>query len=167
MGWAHIFCLRAHTTQEVIPLQAGIQTSATPKINIDWPVKGVQFALGGTGYGLIELLWRGNTHPSMWLAGGVCFCGFSCIGHRLQAAPLLYRQAAGALWVTAVEFVFGLVCNLWLKLNVWDYSHLPFHILGQICLLFTVFWGILAGPGIFLACRTELVLRQPIFKTRY
>ena len=38
------------------------------------------FLFGGVGYGLIELLWRGRTHPSMVLTGGFCFaiiCGIN------------------------------------------------------------------------------------------
>ena len=30
------------------------------------------FSLGGLGYGGIEILWRGATHWSMLLTGGVC-----------------------------------------------------------------------------------------------
>ena len=30
-------------------------------------------ALGGAGYGAIELLWRGFTHWTMVLTGGFCF----------------------------------------------------------------------------------------------
>jgi uncharacterized membrane protein len=43
--------------------------------------------------------------------------------------------------VTAVEFVFGILFNLILKMNVWDYSNMPLNILGQICPLFTLMWA--------------------------
>ena len=33
---------------------------------------GCVFAAGGLGYGGLELLWRGRTHWSMLLCGGVC-----------------------------------------------------------------------------------------------
>ena len=31
------------------------------------------FLFGGVGYGLVELIWRGRTHPSMVITGGICF----------------------------------------------------------------------------------------------
>ena len=31
------------------------------------------FFIGGALYGLIEILWRGYTHPSMPVLGGLCF----------------------------------------------------------------------------------------------
>ena len=42
--------------------------------------------------------------------------------------------------MTAVEFVAGLVLNLWLGLDIWDYSHLPFNLMGQICPQFAALW---------------------------
>ena len=31
----------------------------------------ILFGMGAFGYGLIEIMWRGYTHPSMALAGGI------------------------------------------------------------------------------------------------
>ena len=53
--------------------------------------------------------------------------------------------------VTGVEFAFGCVFNLVLKMNVWDYSHLPLNIAGQICPLFTLLWSALAVVGLPLS----------------
>ena len=33
------------------------------------------FSIGAAGYSLLEILWRGNTHWTMTLAGGICFMG--------------------------------------------------------------------------------------------
>ena len=38
----------------------------------------------------------------------------------------------------------------WLGLHIWDYSSLPFNLLGQICLPFTVLWFFLALLCIFV-----------------
>jgi hypothetical protein len=46
----------------------------------------------------------------------------------------------GALTVLSVEFVSGVVCNIWLKFGIWDYSTLPLNVLGQICLPFGIIW---------------------------
>lgn len=104
----------------------------------------VLFASGGVGYGMIELLWRGRTHWSMLLAGGLCFVMFAAIAEKWRHRSLLFKAALCALGVTAVEFVFGVVFNLILHENVWDYSEEPLNIMGQVCPLYTLLWGILA-----------------------
>ena len=103
----------------------------------------VFFIIGGLGYAIIELLWRGRTHWSMMLAGGICFILFSVIAEKLRGQRLLYKAILCALAVTSVEFIFGIVFNIILRMQVWDYSGVPFNFLGQICLLYTVIWGIL------------------------
>ena len=102
------------------------------------------FIIGGVGYALIELLWRGRTHWSMMLAGGICFVLFALITRWMKGLPLLAKAVTAATAVTLVELVFGIIFNIVLGLGVWDYSNVPFNFLGQICLLFSVLWGFLA-----------------------
>lgn len=102
---------------------------------------GIFFVLGAIGYGAIETIWRGWTHWSMMIAGGLCFVMFSLVAERLKSKPLVLKAAVCALGVTAVEFIFGVVFNLWLKMDVWDYSNMPFNLLGQICPIFTLIWA--------------------------
>ncbi len=104
----------------------------------------VFFTIGGVGYGIIELMWRGRTHWSMIIAGGLCFIIFSRVAEKYKEWPLLYKAILCALGVTAVELVFGVVFNIIFKMDVWDYSRVPFNFLGQICLLYTVIWGLFA-----------------------
>ena len=111
----------------------------------------VFFAVGGTGYAIIELLWRRRTHWTMILAGGICFVIFSLIAEKFKEKPLIYKAALCSIGVTAVEFIFGVVFNMIFKMGVWDYSEVPFNILGQICPLFTLLWGALATLFIPLA----------------
>ncbi len=80
------------------------------------------FCLGALGYGCIELAWRGRTHWTMLLAGGLCMLALWALNERLGRWPLLARCAAGALVITGVELAFGVVCNLALGWRVWDYS---------------------------------------------
>lgn len=105
------------------------------------------FAIGGIGYGIIELLWRGYTHWSMIIAGGICFIGFSIIAEKFNKKPLICKAVLCSVCVTGVELVFGIIFNIILKMNIWDYSNMPFNLLGQISLLFSVAWGFL---GFFL-----------------
>lgn len=101
------------------------------------------FAIGGAGYGTIEILWRGHTHWTMIMAGGICFVIFSQISERLAGKPLILKAVLCSGAVTVVEFVFGVIFNLLLKMDIWDYSKLPLNLLGQICPLFSLMWGVL------------------------
>ena len=106
---------------------------------------------GGFVYYMIELAWRGNSHPSMFVVGGLCFLLLGSINNCLSWNMWLVWQAIiGAVGITIIEFSAGLIVNLWLKLNVWDYSNLPMNILGQICLPYTLLWIPLAIIGILL-----------------
>lgn len=117
----------------------------------------IMFWLGAFSYGLIEIIWRGRSHWSMMLAGGICFIVFALIGSYFRALPLLYKCILGSLAVTATELVFGGIFNLWLELRVWDYSNIPLNFKGQICLLYSVLWGYLSAVAIPFA---SLVLRR-------
>ncbi len=99
------------------------------------------FILGAIGYAAIEIIWRGHTHWSMMIAGGLCFMLFSVVAKQLKGKNIFIKAAVCALGVTVIEFVFGVVFNLWLKMGVWDYSKMPLNLLGQICPLFTIIWA--------------------------
>ena len=101
---------------------------------------GVIFLLGSIGYGAIEILWRGYTHWSMLLAGGVCFMIFLLINKVFFDSSLILRAFLCGTAVTCVEFFFGVLFNLILKMNVWDYSTMPFNVLGQVCAEFYLMW---------------------------
>ena len=112
----------------------------------------VIFLFGAAGYSLLEMLWRGYTHWTMMLAGGVCFCAVYFINNHFYSIPLVLRCLLCTVAITAIEFVFGVVVNLALKWNVWDYSSMPFNILGQICPLYSVLWFALSFVLVYL-CR--------------
>ena len=101
---------------------------------------GLCFILGAVGYAAIEIIWRGYTHWSMMIAGGLCFIIFSLVAERLREKNIFIKAAVCALGVTVVEFIFGVVFNIWLKMEVWDYSGIPMNILGQICPIFSLVW---------------------------
>lgn len=103
------------------------------------------FALGGGAYGLIEVLWRGYTHWTMVVLGGTLFLLLGVLNSRLpQNTSLLLRGLLGGILITATEFAAGCVLNLGLGLAIWDYSSMPFQLLGQVCLSYSFLWVILA-----------------------
>ena len=100
--------------------------------------KAVLFYLGGCAYMLLELLWRGWSHGSMFLAGGLCFLLIGGLNEVRPRLPLPLRVGVGALIVTAVELGMGLAVNR--SYQVWDYRDQPGNFLGQICPEFTLLW---------------------------
>lgn len=97
--------------------------------------------LGGAIYYGIECLWRGYSHVTMFFVGGMCFILIGLINEVIDWNMLFWHQMIlGDLCVLLLEFTFGCIFNLWLGLDIWDYSDLPFNILGQICLPFALLW---------------------------
>lgn len=111
----------------------------------------ILFGIGGGLYFLIELLWRGYSHPAMIVVGGVCFILIGLINEHLTwDMPLLLQGLIATVIVLAIEFGAGCILNLWLKLAIWNYSHLPYNLLGQVQLYFAGAWYVLSIGGIFL-----------------
>lgn len=102
------------------------------------------FTIGALGYAIIELLWRGRTHWSMMLAGGISFLGLSKISDTFKYKSLFFKALVGCGFITGIEFIFGIIFNIMLKRKVWDYSRMPLNIGGQICAVYTFFWFVLS-----------------------
>lgn len=108
-------------------------------------------AVGGFIYILIEMLFRGRTHISMFFLGGVCFISVGLINEVLSwDTPLIIQMLIGGMMITLLEFVAGCVLNLMLGLGVWDYSDMYGNVLGQICPLFSFLWVLLSSVAIIL-----------------
>lgn len=96
------------------------------------------FYLGGMCYTGLELLWRGFTHWSMFVLGGVCFVLLGNLKRFRPGRPLSVRLTEASLLITVLELVCGLLVNR--NYRVWDYRHMPLNLFGQICLPFTLLW---------------------------
>lgn len=107
--------------------------------------------IGGLIYVLLELIWRGYSHWTMFLLGGTCFVLLGLINEILDwDTPLTLQMLIGCTVITVLEFITGCVVNLWLGWNVWDYSDLKFNILGQISLFSSIGWYFISFVGITL-----------------
>lgn len=104
------------------------------------------FFIGAAGYGLLETVFRGYTHWTMLVTGGIVFIILYYVNSRHENAPLWKKCIAGALIITGIEFAVGCLVNIYLGWNVWDYSMYAYNLLGQICLAFTVLWFFLCIP---------------------
>lgn len=102
---------------------------------------------GGTVYFFLEVAYKlavGHPERISWtmLAVAIVLCipVERCGAELPWVCPLWLQALACAGLVTAVELVTGFVLNVWLGLDVWDYSDLPLNLCGQICLPFSAVW---------------------------
>ena len=120
----------------------------------------ILFAIGGMAYFLLEVLVRGYSHYSMFLCGGAWFlCGGLLNENMKIKMSFISQMVLSALIITALEFITGLIVNIWLKMDIWDYSQLPYNFMGQICLLYSIFWFLVSSVAIVL----DDFLRYKIF----
>ncbi len=79
-------------------------------------------AAGGSTYYLIEIWFRGFSHWTMFVLGGVAltFCSFQ--GEVMHwSEPMWIQIIRAVLFLTSLEFMTGIICNKWLKIGIWDY----------------------------------------------
>lgn len=110
----------------------------------------VVFCVGSVMYCLIEILFRQYTHWTMFLTGGAIFTALYFINLGMKTRSLVLRGLIGAVVITAVEFLVGVVVNLIFQLNVWNYSSIPGNILGQICPRFSFCWFLLSIAAVYV-----------------
>lgn len=109
------------------------------------------FLSGGLIYILIEMLWRGHTHWTMFMVGGICFVLVGLINEWFTfEMPLVSQMVISMFVITVVEFIAGYIINIRLSWNVWDYSEMPFNLKGQICLPYMGLWFLLSALAIVL-----------------
>lgn len=122
----------------------------------------ILFLIGGLIYITIEIIARGYSHFSMFIVGGLCFVLIGLLNECYEwETPFQTQCLIGATIITILEFVSGCIVNLWLHLNVWDYSDRPFNLLGQICLHHSIcYWTILSAAAIVL----DDFIRYKLFK---
>lgn len=128
----------------------------------------IMFFTGGFLYCLLEIIARGHSHVSMFLAGGSCFLLVGIIQFLLgDNASFLSQMFFCGIMITLVELFIGIIVNRHMQLNVWDYSNEQYNFRGQICLLYTNLWFLLSAPVILLHDFMEyllLGLRLPHYK---
>lgn len=98
----------------------------------------ILFYIGGSAYMILEFLWRGRSHGSMFLLGGLCFLLVGHLSKRLGKLPLAVQLIIFAAAITGAELLTGLLVNR--DYAVWDYRQMPFQYLGQICLNYSLLW---------------------------
>jgi len=109
----------------------------------------------GTFYFFIEVVWKtANGRPesiswTMLALAIVLAIPLERFGAELPWEMSLPIQAViCGFAITVAEFVAGLILNVWLNMGIWDYSHMPGNILGQVCPQFLLAWIGLSVVGI-------------------
>ena len=117
-----------------------------------WKKKFILFNIIGIIYIFVEVVWKALTEPGlnlfghtslwMYLIGGICGI---IVGYLNEATRLkVWQQTiSGTGIILLIEFCSGLIFNVWLGLDLWDYSELPFNLMGQISLPFALCWFLL------------------------
>ena len=91
----------------------------------------------------------GRTSLWMGLLGGIAGMFIGLLNEKTKLS--IFKQTIiSALFITTIEFLTGLLLNIHLGFAIWDYSSLPLNIMGQICILFIVFWFIITPFAIWL-----------------
>lgn len=121
----------------------------------------ILWLIGGLLYMGVELMWRGYSHWTMFVLGGICFVLLGRINEVIPwNMPLWQQVLIGTAIITSLEFITGCIVNLWLGWNVWDYSNIPLNFFGQICLPYMFLWIPISLAGIV----SDDYLRHWLFK---
>lgn len=122
------------------------------------------FSFGALAYGLIEIMVRGFSHISMGLLGGLTMTLITILNNaRRHGFPMIAQLLVTTAFITASELVTGIIININMQLNVWDYSDMPLNYKGQICLPFVFLWFMLSILGMIV----DELLRWKFFKTEF
>ena len=98
------------------------------------------FLIGGIGYGLLEITFRGFTHWSMVITGGSALISLYLINHTFPNISIITKAFAGCATITILEFTVGLIVNKLYSFGVWDYTGSPANIFGIISPKFSLCW---------------------------
>lgn len=103
---------------------------------------------------IVEMLWCLVTNGYIESRSGLVYGPFNLL-YGVGATALsfcLYRFRNRGWWISflgglmigsIVEYACSWGQELLFGSRSWDYSHLPFNINGRICLLYSIFWGVL------------------------
>ena len=105
---------------------------------------------GGSTYVTLEVFWRARSHWTMFVLAAVVFIMIGLLNEIWEKWNLLIQTLVGTGIATVLEFITGLVVNVILRWDVWDYSNLPGNIMGQICPQFMILWALIVVVAIIL-----------------
>lgn len=110
-------------------------------------------------YNITYWAFKGFSSLYMFFVGG--FLGvlldqlneIKCIEHW----KMVFQALIGVFIIEIGEFLSGLILNVWLGLNIWDYSSSPFNLLGQIELFHAIGFFFLSPLAFWLGDHLRFV----------
>ncbi|WP_288709413.1 putative ABC transporter permease [uncultured Clostridium sp.] len=102
------------------------------------------FIIFSISYFTLEILYRGYSHWTMIFLGGIVSVLIGLINEITPNMRMWKQMFLGTILITVLEFILGYILNIKLGLGIWDYSNIPFNIMGQICLPFSFLWFVLS-----------------------
>jgi uncharacterized membrane protein len=110
------------------------------------------FFVMGMIYFTLEGFWNGKANIIMLPVGGICSLLIGLLNEYPQYYSLkIYQQSLiGTLIVLVIEFASGIFFNVYLNLNLWNYSDTWGNLYGQICIPYALLWFILVPFCIWL-----------------
>ena len=121
------------------------------------------FIIGGIGYGLLEIIFRGFTHWSMVITGGSALVSLYLINHAFPNTSIITKAFAGCTTITILEFTVGLIVNKLYSFGVWDYTGSPANVFGIISLKFSLCWFAISFIMIALFITMQKIIRSQKF----
>jgi uncharacterized membrane protein len=118
------------------------------------------FTLMGICYVFIEIAFSsivslkpaliGQSSLWMFLVGGLLGLTLGKMNEIKTTRNLMYpfNILAGAAMITLNELISGIILNIWLGFDIWDYSSVTYNFLGQIDLVHSLCW-IALTPFVF------------------
>ncbi|MBO4339087.1 MAG: hypothetical protein J5877_04135 [Clostridia bacterium] len=119
------------------------------------------YTVGSFVYSLIEIVFRGHTHWTMVISGGIVFLFLYSIGKLTSESYYTTQILIFTVFITGVELILGILLNKILKLNVWDYSNRPLNLFGQINLFNSLLWLLLSIPCVIICKRLRERFKEP------
>jgi uncharacterized membrane protein len=106
----------------------------------------------GMIYFTAEGFWRGWTNIAMLFVGGLCCVLIGLLDEfpKQNKLKIWHQCLLGTVIILSIEFVSGVILNIWLKLHIWDYSDTRWNVMGQICVAYGFLWFALTPFVIWL-----------------
>ena len=116
----------------------------------------------GCVYTNIEMIFRGYTHPSMIIVGGLSGALAGLINDIMPNMKIYKQCILSAFVITLIEYISGYILNIKLNLGIWDYTNLKYNLNGQISLIFSFIWIFLS----YFAIRFDDMLKNDLCRRK-
>lgn len=104
------------------------------------------FGIFGAAYYGLEILYDGTSHWGMFVCAGLTGNAASYLISRHRRSKMIKKSVIITGVILLLELISGYILNIYLELNVWDYTLLPYNLHGQICVQFALIWFFIFSP---------------------